>query len=261
MEQQDGTFSKDEADAECARVATQKETAKEEYNTSRIESGRLEVDDTALCRQKAPKRARIDTQFQCDGIFPTIQNEKINGLTEAVPPGPQAHGKALRDLRVQELQKRVEQAARELRAATEGDPELVALEQRLGQLAAEEKKKPDKHFSSLAWRKACVALVVIFQFGVKKTARKMAQLLDDEGAPSSWEKQVVSLKNWRRAFAAGKLGDKEALLDNDLVLCTEDRRVRVASTGARPGPRRMFQELERKLVEWMNESKMRDDRC
>ena len=74
------------------------------------------------------------------------------------------------------------------------------------------------------------------------------------------EIQIVSLKNWRRAFAAGKLGDKEALLDNDLVLCTEDRRVRVASTGARPGPRRMFQELERKLVEWMNESKMRDDR-
>jgi hypothetical protein len=214
----DGTFSKDEADAECARIATQKEATKEEYN------------------------------------------EKINGLTEAVPPGPQAHGTALRDLRVQELQKRVEQAARELRAATEGDPELVALEQRLGQLAAEEKKKPDKHFSSLAWRKACLALVVIFQFGIKKAARKMAQLLDDEGAPSSWEKQFVSLKNWRRAFAAGKLGDKEALLDNDLVLCTEDRRVRVASTGARPGPRRMFQELERKLVEWMNESKMRDDR-
>jgi hypothetical protein len=143
--------SKDEADAECARIATQKEAAKEEYN------------------------------------------EKISGLTEAVPPGPQAQGKALRDLRVQELQKRVEQAARELRAATEGDPELVALEQRLGQLAAEEKKKPDKHFSSLAWRKVCVALVVIFQFGVKKTARKMAQLLDDEGAPSSWEKQVEAL--------------------------------------------------------------------
>ena len=242
--EQDGTFTKEEADAERVRISAERTAAKAAYQASlqRIEAGEVEAELAALAadeRQygrtnKGPKRPRADKD-----------NKELQSRDG--PPVPQAQGQALRDLRVQQLQKRAEEAARALKAATEGDPELVAFEQRLEQLAAEEKKKgPSKHFTSLAWRKTCVAMVEIFQFGVLKSARKMAHLLDEEGAASSWEKQFASLKNWRRAFAAGKLGLKENLLDDEVVNCGEERRVvrLMCTNGARPGPRRMFHELE-----------------
>jgi len=239
--EQDGTFSKDEADAERLRIGNERSAAKAAYQASlqRIEAGEIEAELALLAADerragKAPKRPRADRDEQ---------HTRDGGAAV-----PQAQGQALRDLRVQQLQRRAEEAARALKAATEGDPELVAFEQRLEQLAAEEKKKgPTKHFTSLAWRKSCVAMIEIFHFGVLKSARKMAALLDEEGVPSSWEKQFASLKNWRRAFAAGKLGPKEALLDDEVVNCGEERRaVRLmCAHGARPGPRRMFHELER----------------
>jgi hypothetical protein len=224
----------------------------------RIEAGDFEeerlvsVDERPPSSKKSAKRPRL------------AKPEKIETLHRSPdgPPVSQAQGQALRDLRVQQLQKRVDEANRALKAATAGDPELVAFEQRLEQLAAEEKKKgPTKHFSSLTWRKACVAMVEIFHFGARKASRKMAKLLDEEGAASSMERQFASLKNWRRAFAAGKLGTRASLLQDDIVDCSSQRRaVRiVCPQGARkPGPRRMFSELERKLKDWVLDCQQKD---
>jgi len=65
--------------------------------------------------------------------------------------------------------------------------------------------------------RATTAGFEVFNLGVLRSARKMAELLDEEGAPSSWEKQFATLKNWRRSFAAGKLGTKYGLLGDDTV--------------------------------------------
>lgn len=240
--EQDGTLSKDEADAERARLDEEKAAAKAAYQASldRIAAGDIEAELVAAAavdgNSKAQKRARSDKD----------DKEAVNAPPPPPPPPP-AQAQALRELRVQQLKQRAEEAARALQAATEGDPELVAFEQRLEQLAAEEKKKgTTKHFTSIAWRKTCVAMVEIFHFGVLRSARKMAQLLDDEGAPNSWEKQFASLKNWRRAFAAGKLGTKDALLDDSVGVGGPDHRtVRLVAQGNRPGPKRRFHDVER----------------
>jgi hypothetical protein len=238
--EQDGTLSKEEADAERSRLDQERAAAKEAYSASleRIAAGDVETELAAVAAaadraNKAPKRARPDKA----------------GEKEGGPAAPSAaQTQALRELRVQQLKQRAEQAARALQAAAEGDAELVAFEQRLEQLATEEKKKgPSKHFTSIAWRKACVAMVEVFNFGVLRSARKMAELLDEEGAPSSWEKQFASLKNWRRAFAAGKLGTKYGLLGDDTVEVggPDERIVRLVAPGDRPGPKRLFAEVER----------------
>ena len=236
--EQDGTLSKEEADAERARLDEEKAAAKAAYQASleRIAAGDIEAELAAGLadrNSKTQKRARLDKEDHAPPPPP--------------PPPPPARTQALREMRVHQLKQRAEEAARALQAATEGDPELVAFEQRLEQLAAEEKKKgPTKHFTSIAWRKACVAMVEIFHFGVLRSARKMASLLDDESAPSSWEKQFASLKNWRRAFAAGKLGAKDALLDDAVgVGGVDSRSVRLVAQGNPPGPKRQFHEVER----------------
>ena len=164
------------------------------------------------------------------------------------PASASAGAQAMRDLRIQQLQKRTDEAMQALKEATEGDPELIAFEERLEQLAREEKQKgPGKHLSSLAWRRACVAMMEIFEIGMMMAARRMAHLLDEDGAPSSWAKQYASLKNWRRSFAAGKLGDRDSLLD--FVEEDEGRykwgRVARIVDSSTPGPHRALQELER----------------
>lgn len=215
--EQDGTLTKEEAEAEKTRLAAEKAAAKTAYKIAlqRIEVGDYETDLAAAASEeralkarasKAPKRARADDREPSNS--PQAQSAPPPPpVPPPAPPVPQ--GQALRELRVQQLQRRAEEAAMALKAATEGDPELIAFEQRLEHLAAEEKKKgPSKHFTSLAWRRSCVAMIEIFQFGVLKSARKMAHLLDEDGVSSSWERQFASLKNWRRAFAAGKLGHR-----------------------------------------------------
>ena len=277
--QKDNTFSKEEADAEREKLEKRRAAAKTTYQQC---VQRIEVGDQQALREllyelgeplplpspavaapadSAPKKqAKRKTPAASPASSLGVAGGKESLSFTAVRDGTQvvqSQAEALRDLRVKQLQARVDEAARALQAATEGDPELVAFEQRLQQLAIEEKNKgPGKHFTSLTWRKACVAMVELFGFGVRKAARKMSSLLDEDGAPCSWEKQFANLKNWRRCYAAGKLGAKNALLDDDVVFdkAPEDRRVvRCRAEGCLPGPKRMYGDLERQLKVWIED--------